>query len=402
MKRQVSVLYVDQAVAFGGSLVVLRHLVNALGRERLSQAVIVEIDTSILQNHIDREIPVYRVPRLYNYVHWSGTRRFTRKFGSRWIRFLLDYLLSAAGSLANTPYLVRVMYLIVRHRADIVHVNNGMNNLAPVVAGLLLGRRVVVHFHGMERHGFLQRRLIRHISGFIVISEYLKRELEARGMPGSKMKVIPNPVPKAGVYGDGAALREQYGIGGDDRVIGIVGRIVRWKGHIEFLEAARQVHQVRGHIRILIVGDYSDGDRFYQDQIMRLVDSAGLRDCTVFTGYTDNVGACYSIMDICVHASIEPEPFGLVITEAMAHGVPVIASDRGAPVEIINNGQNGFLVDPEDTESLAKTIIRLIDDGELRRLIGENGRTHVLRKYGLGNYAEEIMRFYREILGGQA
>ena len=116
------------------------------------------------------------------------------------------------------------------------------------------------------------------------------------------------------------------------------------------------------------------------------------------TGYVKDVGSIYSIMDVCVHASIEPEPFGLVIIEAMANAVPVIASDLGAPKEIITDSVNGYLVNPESSEKLAERIISLLSDDELRNRIGSKGREHVRENYQVDKYARSVEKIYSEVL----
>ena len=194
-------------------------------------------------------------------------------------------------------------------------------------------------------------------------------------------------------------MREQYGIEPGQHVFAIVGRIVRWKGHIEFLKAADIVFQSVPQAKGLIVGDFSDGDSRYQALITRMVDESRFSDRFIFTGYVRDVADLYSIMDVCVHASIDPEPFGLVITEAMAHGVPVVASNRGAPPEIINDGVDGFLVDPAASERLAGVIISLLSDEELRQRIGDKGRERVRKGFRLNTYARAMEKVYMEVLG---
>ena len=150
--------------------------------------------------------------------------------------------------------------------------------------------------------------------------------------------------------------------------------------------------------KALIVGDFSDGDAGYQEKIQTMVDESGFSDRILMTGYVKDIGRIYSIMDVCVHASIEPEPFGLVIIEAMANGVPVIASDLGAPKEIITDGVNGYLVSPESSEKFAEMIIDLLSDVELRNKIGNKGREHVRKNYQVKEYAHSVEKIYSEVL----
>ena len=277
--------------------------------------------------------------------------------------------------------------------------NNGMDNLEPVIAAILLGRKYVVHFHGLERPGFVQRLLRHRVCRYILISEYLANALSENGYPRERMTVIPNPFQQSHALGEPSSeLRSQYGIEQTDKVFAIVGRIVRWKGHVEFLNAAFNVIQAVPDAKALIIGDFSDGDAAYQLLIQKMIDDSGYSDRIIMAGYIQDVGNMYSIMDVCVHTSIEPEPFGLVIIEAMANAVPVVASDLGAPKEIIEDGMNGYIVNPESTTQLADKIIQLLENDELREEMGGSGREHVLQHYNDKDYAHKVEKLYAEVL----
>ena len=128
-----------------------------------------------------------------------------------------------------------------------------------------------------------------------------------------------------------------------------------------------------------------------------MVDESGFSDRILMTGYIEDVSGIYSMMDVSVHASIRPEPFGLVIIEAMVNAVPVIASDLGAPKEIITDSVNGYIINPESSEKLAETIINLLSDVELRDRIGNKGRDHVLENYQVKRYAHTVEKIYSEV-----
>jgi len=394
-RKKITVLYVDAAIAFGGSLMVVGYLVDALDKEQFCPVVVGEMEINLLKNHIQGNARIYYIPRLYNYVQWAKTINIINRLPTRPVRIIINYLVSLVRSLLNSVYLLRISRIIIKERIDIVHVNNGMNNFAPILAVVLLCRNFVVHFHGIEKPGFIQRLVLSRVSRFIVISEYLKECLVRNGIPENRMTVIPNPVrPEPVLQDEIEGLRKQYGITKRDRVLGIVGRIVRWKGHVEFLKAADIVMKVFPELKLLIVGNYSDGDGAYQDEITTIVERGQYKDRIIFTGYVKNVGGHYNLMDVCAHASIEPEPFGLVITEAMSYGIPIVASDRGAPREIISDGENGYLVNPEATDIFAERISRLLASGDLRHRIGMKGKERVLRDYPLDAYAHKMEQIY--------
>jgi len=399
-KEKITVLYADEAIAFGGSLVVVGHLVDAIDKDQFRPVVVGAMGVDRLKKYIQQTVPVYSIPRLYNYAHWAKTITIINRIPVRLVRKILNYLLSLVRVLLNSLYLARLSRVIIKEKVAVIHVNNGMNNLASVLAAVLLRRSFVVHIHGIDNPGFIQRWLISRVPRFIVISEYVKERLVKNGFPEDRMIVIPNPVrPEPVLQDEVKGLRKHYGIKENDRVLGIVGRIVRWKGHVEFLQAANIVMKTIPELKLLIVGDYSDGEKAYQDKITSMVEEGDFKDRVIFTGYVKNVGEHYSLMDVCVHASIEPEPFGLVITEAMSYGVPVVASDRGAPREIITDGEDGYLVNPEASSVFAERIIGLLANEDQRCRMGEKGKEHVLKYYPLGAYGRKMERVYQEVLG---
>ncbi len=305
----------------------------------------------------------------------------------------------------------------IERKVDIVHVNNGMSNLEPILAAILLGRKYVVHFHGVEKPGFVQRLLINRVHKYIVISQFLADTLSENGFPRDRMVVIPNPYQESHALGCGnghgkgesgqkesgesanAELRANYQLKPDDKVFAIVGRIVRWKGHIEFLNAAFIVLQAVPDAKALIVGDFSDGDSSYQDQIQKMIDDSGYGERIIMTGYVKEVGRMYAIMDVCVHTSIEPEPFGLVIIEAMANSVPVVASDLGAPKEIITDGATGYIVSPDAPQKIADTVIQLLEDDQQRKIVGDKALQHVQQQYNDKDYARAVENVYSDVSG---
>ena len=399
-KDKQTILYVDQAVAFGGSIVVLGSLVAAIDKQKYRPVVVGEMRESILNYHMQNNASIYVIPRIFNYSRWFKVSRVANKIRLRLFRKIFIYTLSGIRSLANTIYIVRLCRIILKEKVDIVHVNNGMNNLEPVIAAILLGRKYIVHFHGVEWPGFIQRLLRNHVHKYIVISQYLAEALSKNGFPRERMAIIPNPYQEShSLSKGGSELRVRYGIEKEDKVFAIVGRIVRWKGHVEFLNAAFLILQAVPDAKALIIGDFSDGDIAYQTKINKIITDSGLEKRIIMTGYVEDVVSIYSIMDVCVHTSIEPEPFGLVIIEAMANGVPVIASDRGAPKEIITNDVNGYIVNPDSTQKIADIAIRLLRDDALRVKMANSAQKHVRQHYNGKDYAHAIERIYAEVSG---
>ncbi len=399
-ERKIRVLIIDQATAFGGSIIVASRLVRAIDASKVECQVISEMDTAILRSHFANwgKVDVIRHPLSYE-DHARITRWLRRMPMSSLITRPVMYGISLISAAMNTVYAWRLGLRIVRGKIDVVHLNNELYNSEAALVAWVLGRCFVVHAHGPAQHGFLQRFLARRARGFVAVSTHIKEDLVRKGVPEQMIEVIPNPTEPMTINpGVVQSIRARYGLGPAQRVFGIFGRIVSWKGHREFVLAASEVLRSMPDAVAFVVGDVSDGDRKLWVDLHDLVRQQGLTDRFIFTGYIDKVVDLYGIMDVVVHASISPEPFGLVITEAMACGIPVVASNLGAPREIIDDGKDGLIVDPKDTPALARAIATLLGDERLRHEMGERGRRKVLARYNMDDYARRMEQAYRRAL----
>lgn len=173
--------------------------------------------------------------------------------------------------------------------------------------------------------------------------------------------------------GSGAELRRRLGWN-DSPVIGIVGRLQPWKGHEVFLAAAAEILRVRPDARFAVVGGAIlgwEGD--YPDRIERLAHELGIADRVHFAGHQPDPWRWTDAFDVAVHASHD-EPFGLVLVEAMAIGTPLVATAGPGPLEIVDDGVSGLLVEPGDAHALARAVLRVLDDPDLRARIVAGGR----------------------------
>jgi glycosyltransferase involved in cell wall biosynthesis len=200
------------------------------------------------------------------------------------------------------------------------------------------------------------------------------------------------PAPAAGESGGGEA--RALALGGGAPVVGIVGRLQPWKGQDQLLRAQALLRQ-RGHeLHTLIVGGDSWGlSPEYAASLPRLAESLGLAEAVTMTGEVPDAGPFVERMDVLVNAS-DPEPFGIVLLEAMARGVAVVAVDSGGPGEFVEHGRTGVLAPSSEPEALADALELLLRDEALRRRIASAGRESFL-----SDFTEEALqrRFFREL-----
>jgi glycosyltransferase involved in cell wall biosynthesis len=163
--------------------------------------------------------------------------------------------------------------------------------------------------------------------------------------------------------------------------IAFVGRVRIRKGAMVFIEAASEVLQKYEDVHFYVVGDDSGDDDGCLAAAQEMVNLRGIAPYFTFTGSLYDAPQFMKHTDIIVVPSIFEEPFGRVNIEAMAAGKPVIASRVGGIPEVVEDYVNGLLVPKGDADALGKAMINLIDNAELRRRLGENGRRSVEEKF---------------------
>jgi glycosyltransferase involved in cell wall biosynthesis len=172
----------------------------------------------------------------------------------------------------------------------------------------------------------------------------------------------PSLPPRADTLGPRPGLR-----------LTMVGRLAPWKGQHLFLRAFAQAFP-HGRETAVIAGAALFGEDEYERALRQLADDLGISDRVRFAGFVEDVPSLLADSDVLVHASVIAEPFGQVVVEGMAAGLPVIATDAGGPAEVITDGFDGLLVAPNDVPLLAAQLERLRDDPELRQRLGTAAR----------------------------
>lgn len=194
--------------------------------------------------------------------------------------------------------------------------------------------------------------------------------------------------------------RSLAGAGPGDVVFTLVGRVNSWKGHWVFLDAAERLAAEQEGVRFLMAGDSFAGQEHLSKAVDRRIESSSvLRGRATRVPHVAEVGGVYAASDVVVVPSTEPEPFGLVAAEAMAMGLPVVASRIGALPEVVEHGRTGLLVEPGDAISLARAMGELGRSPARRAEMGEAGRERFGRCFRVERYVDEFGRLYERLLG---
>jgi glycosyltransferase involved in cell wall biosynthesis len=179
--------------------------------------------------------------------------------------------------------------------------------------------------------------------------------------------------------------------------VGMVGRVTRWKGQHVFIEAARRIaHDIPG-VEFHLAGDAPPTDSSYLHALVETVKDAELENRVIFHGNVKEIYDFMSGMNLLVHCSVEPEPLGRVILEAMALAKPTIATRGGAVEEICTDGHDALVVDPERPDQLAEAIERLHREPATAETLGRNALRTIETRFSLDRAAHRVRTFYEEV-----
>lgn len=290
--------------------------------------------------------------------------------------------------------------------ADLIHTHGVRANLVGRLAARKAGKKVVTTVHSLlERDypGFVSCLVNRWAEiatrgwtdHFIAVSRALKEQLVSGGLPEEKVTVIYNGIvpeefrPPA----EPGAARAKLGFGPEVPLVGMVARLHAVKGHRYFLEAARKLLLQRPGARFVVVGDGP-----CRAVLEELAGRLGIAGQVVFTGFVEDVRPLMADLDVLVISSLW-EGFGLTAVEAMALGVPVVATRVGGLPEVVRHGETGLLVPPADPEALAKGIAWMLDNpGAAREMAGKGGEV-VRKMFTAAVMARRTEELYRRVAG---
>lgn len=193
-------------------------------------------------------------------------------------------------------------------------------------------------------------------------------------------------------------LRSELEIGNEITVIGISSRLTPWKGHIQFINAAETALKKAENLLFVIIGGALFSSNKYEIELKELINSKGLSDKILMTGFRRDIASCMNSLDIIVLPSILPDPCPRVMFESMALQKPIIGSNLGGIPEVIEDGYNGIIVDPFDPDMMAEAMIKLSADKKLMNEMGKKGLFRLNNKYSLDNYVSSHYQLFKQLM----
>jgi glycosyltransferase involved in cell wall biosynthesis len=303
------------------------------------------------------------------------------------------------GPGADPTLVVRLAAQFTRERVDVVHTHNPPALIYGAPAAKL-ARAVVVHTkHGenLEVHArrvVLRRLMARFADAFVAVSPMTEAAARSsRDVHARKLRTIPNGIDVARFGPDeGArrAVRRELGIPDGAWVIGTVGRLASEKNHVLLVRALAGALDDR--TRLVIVGDGAEAGA-----IARAADEAGATPWLHLTGARADVPRLLRAFDVFALPSTS-EGLPLVILEAMATGLPVVASAVGGLPDVIADGDTGLLIPTGDAAALRGRLLGLASDRERARRLGARAREAALSAHSLERMSADYLRLYEELL----
>ena len=292
-----------------------------------------------------------------------------KELGTPVLAFSLRHRINPLASL-------RIWIFCQRHQIDLIKTYSSKDHwlcLPLYLCGMPVTRaRCITDPLGKKNRAFIYRYGCAKI---VADAQVIKTEfIEQHGIAPEKIEVIGSAVDltKFSPTRDPMKFRREVGLDASTPLIANIGMIRPDKGQFNLVEAARIVRQQRPDVRLVFVGE-ATGGRSGEKRVRRAIERAGLKDNILMTGYRWDTPDILAASNMVVIASLHTEASPIVLREAFASGRPVVATNVGDVPEIVVHGENGLIVEPNDSNALATAILLFLSDEKLAARCAENG-----------------------------
>lgn len=359
----------------GGAEISLYYLVNGLDRAKYKPLVLSPEPGLLVEKLNADKIPV----QVVSLPAW-------RKLKSR---------------LTRSVALRRLIEISGAEKAQLIHCNSIWVNPYAQAVGERLKIPVICHLRDIVTERHIRKYSLEKSDLIIAISHSAGEAAEKAGI--KKLKIIYNGVDISTFSRGINTLKTEFSTSG--YIIGIVSQLSPGsyhKGHREFLTAAAEVIKHISDVHFLIIGcdpspESSPDHNSYISELKGIARKLGISDHIIFTGFRRDIPDVMASLDILVSASYS-EGFGRTIAEAMAAGKPVVATAVGGVPEVVQDGVTGILVPPKDPHAIAKSILDMLQDDEMRLKMGIAGQKRAGELFSLKQNISQIQAIYESLL----
>jgi glycosyltransferase involved in cell wall biosynthesis len=387
-QQPIHVLYLDHTAQPSGGEIALLRLLSNLDRS-LVEPIVVLADEGPLVSSLRAQNIETHVVLLTEKIHQVRKDELTYK---GWLK-----------ALGNIALFWRYAQIVARftqqNSIGLIYTNSLKSDFYGALAGLQARLPVIWHVRDRIEPSYLPkaattlvRLLARWLPACVVANS--QATLETLQLPAHKLtQVIPS-----GFTQDFSERCQEPRAQNELPQVGIIGRIASWKGQEVLIRAAAQLlsRGTKAHFRIIGAPLFGEDEELAR--LKRLVGALGIESHVSFLGFQSDIPAQLRQLDILVHASISPEPFGQVIVEGMLAGLPVVATDGGGAREIIIHGQTGLLVPCGDIDALAQSLQRLLDNPDEAMDLAAKGRAHAQQTFAIERSARASEQLYVRVL----
>lgn len=372
---QRKILIINNSSKLSGAEVSLLAFVDALRQPEVFTVVMPFAGGDLYDELLSRNVKVERF----------GLSRFSR---AQALLSKMGYLLGVLRTSAKLARLVR------KEKIDLIYANSNQSLAYAVGVRLFTGKKTVWHVRDKIDNRLLARFLSSLVNKMVCISGFIAGQFPE--MKGRKHLVYNGidadrwaPSVKTGF------LHKELGLPPGTLLVGQAGQLLPWKNHSDLIKLATLVAPLFPYLHFVIIGEDLFGENTeYVNGLKALIEEHGLTSRISFLGYRKNIRDCINELDMVVHLALH-EPFGRVVMEALSLEKPVVAYDSGGVKEIIRDSKTGFLVPPKNYTEAANKVMMLLEDENLRRSLGIQGRKDVQERFS----AEKMTSELKKILG---
>ncbi len=377
----------------GGSYYLMFDLVMGLDRNRYHPMVGFHQENFLADELRDRGVEVVIFPTQQNFAFTSPT---------------LNRLLAPVKKLINlNRQVVKAAIAQARFlreaRIDLVNLNNSIrSNHSWMLAAKLTQVPCITHEMGINlRYSRISKFFGRRLNGIICLSHAIEEAMREGGALFPNTTVIHCGIDLNRYVHQHSPqeLRQRHGIPGDAKIIGVVGNIREWKGQETVVRALPELLARHPDLYCVLVGETGESDKDYRQKLDQLCLQSGIAERVVFTGFQRNPIDYMRMMDVVLHTSVHPEPFGIVTLEAMSIAKPLISTTIGGPAEVVVDEETGILIEPGRPDLMVTAVDRMLANPEKAKLMGDKGRQRLLECFRLDDNIRKTMDVYDEVLG---
>jgi glycosyltransferase involved in cell wall biosynthesis len=297
--------------------------------------------------------------------------------------------------------IIQLAILTLRFDIDVIHSNTGVLP-SPAVAALITRRPHVWHIREIYgEFGRLWKPYQRYISvlstAIVAISRCTRDQFDPALR--HKVQVIYDGLDETVARVNSDRQNEfRSSFPADKFLVGVVGRI-KWhrKGQEVMVRAANLLKKRNPHVHYVLVGSTAPGNHEHEKKLRELIAALGLANDFTLVGDTQDPISVFAALDVAVVPSVQPEPFGCVVIEAMAAGTPVIGSCCGGIAEQIVDGESGLLFTPGDAKELANALERLLNNPRLRKCMTKQGLHRVRNVFPLETTYQHMAALFDQV-----